>query len=360
MSGSSCDGLDICYSAISLSSRKPNTGRSWEFEIEQALFVPFPDDLRDRLKIAAQLSVPEFLKLDIDFARFCGAEINKFIEMGDLRHRLAFIVSHGHTVWHEPAAGISTQIGDGATIAAITGFSTFCNLRNMDVAFGGQGAPIVPLADQLLFSDYDFCLNLGGIANVTINRESNPLAFDVCPANQLLDYFAAKKGLAYDRNGDLARSGHVNQDLLSLLDQEEYYHQKNPKSLSNQFSIERIIPVLENEAVPNALATAVQHIVEQLVKSMSEYCKEKEMYRLLVTGGGALNGFLIESLKAELARLSLPIVCEVPDEKIIFYKEALAMSMLGILRWREEPNVLASVTGATQDSIGGAFWMGKN
>ncbi|HET8574047.1 MAG TPA: anhydro-N-acetylmuramic acid kinase [Edaphocola sp.] len=356
MSGSSLDGLDICYTCITIIS-----GKKWEYEIVHADCIPYSEDLKVQLKNAAVLSVPEFLRLNIAFGRFCAGEINQFIDKYDLHHKAFFIASHGHTAWHEPGANVSCQIGDGATIAALTGYPTISDLRDMDVALGGQGAPIVPIADQLLFSDYDFCLNLGGIANITVNSADEPLAFDICPANQLLDHFARKKGVAFDRDGILARAGQCNPNSLAAINQQEYYLKTAPKSLSNTFSAEEIIPHLEKEEnVENALATAVAHIAEQIATAIGPYCHDKGSFNMLVSGGGALNKQLIAAINVALIEKNLPVTCILPDEKVIHFKEALAMAVIGALRWREENNVLASVTGASRNSIGGAFWMGSH
>lgn len=356
MSGSSLDGLDICYSRITIIS-----GKKWEYEIVQAECVPYTTEFKTQLTNAANISVPDFLRLNTAFGRFCATEVNNFIDKYDLKHKVFFIASHGHTVWHEPEAHISSQIGDGATIAALTGYPTISDLRNMDVALGGQGAPIVPIADRLLFSDYDFCLNLGGIANVTINKTDELLAFDICPANQLLDYFAEKTGLAFDKDGLLSKNGQCNLDILEVINQQAFYQNKAPKSLSNAFSQTEIIPHLEKEdKVENALATAVAHIAEQIALAVAPYCSGKESFDMLITGGGALNKQLIAAINSALHAKNLPVNCILPDEKVIHFKEALAMAVIGALRWREENNALASVTGASRNSIGGAFWMGSH
>lgn len=352
MSGSSHDGLDICYNHITFIS-----GKKWEYTIEISETIPYPPELKNKLKEAPKLSVPEFLRLDRAFAGFCADKVNEFIKKHDLEHKVFFIASHGHTVWHEPEAHVSSQIGDGATIAARTGYTTISDLRNMDIALGGQGAPVVPVADRLLFSDYDFCLNLGGIANLTINSE-NPVAFDICPANQLLDFFAQKQGNEFDAYGKIAEQGHCNEATLNAINSHVFYQQKAPKSLSNSFSETELIPLLEKESEPNALNTGVRHIAFQIARSLAPYCKESKEYKMLITGGGAFNSYLLQQIQQELGALNLPVNCVVPDEQIVKYKEALAMSLIGVLRWREEENVFASVTGASRNSIGGAVWLG--
>lgn len=353
MSGSAHDGLDICYTHITYVS-----GRKWEYKLEHTTCIPYPPELRAQLKNAAGLSVPEFLRLNTAYGRFCAEAINKFIEQHDLEHKVFFIASHGHTAWHEPAARVSTQIGDGATIAALTGYTTISDLRNMDIALGGQGAPIVPIADRFLFSDYDFCLNLGGIANVTVNKDE-PIAFDVCPANQLLDFFARKKGLEYDKGGALAGQGICNDTILGNINSHQFYSLPAPKSLSNAFSETEILPTLAKEPEEDALRTAVKHIAFQIARAITPYCGEADKeYKMMLTGGGALNAFLVNQIKQEIEQQGMSVSCEVPDENLVKYKEALAMALLGVLRWREEENVLSSATGASRNSIGGAVWLG--
>lgn len=350
MSGSSLDGLDIAYAHLTEISGK------WSYDLEQAECLPYPDDLRQTLKNAAQLPVPDFVKLHTAYGHYIGEQVNEFIQKYQLQHKVHFIASHGHTVWHEPAAKTSVQIGDGAAIATQTLLPAIVDLRNMDVALGGQGAPIVPIADKLLFSDFDFCLNLGGIANITINQES-PVAFDICPANQLLDHFANKMQTAYDAQGQMARKGTLNEQVLNKAAGLGYYETATPKSLDNGFVHEQVLPCfteIDNEL--DALHTSTQHIAQQIAKAVSPYLAAGKTYKMLVTGGGALNTFLLEHLQEALSGLGT-IQLAVPDEMLINFKEALAMALIGALRWREEPNVLMSVTGASKNSVGGALWL---
>ena len=350
MSGSSLDGLDIIHTSITYVSGK------WEYEINHADCIPLPDDLKAKLRNAKNESVPEFLKLNTAFGRFVANEINEFKEKHDLVHKIHFIASHGHTVFHDPANLTSTQIGDGATIAAITGYSTISDLRNMDVALGGQGAPIVPIADRLLFTDYDFCLNLGGIGNITVNQK-DPIAFDICPVNQVLNYFAKQKGLEYDENGNLAAKGIINEGILTQLNALDYYKKPAPKSLDNDFSKNFVLSLFGEEPTEDALATAVAHIATQFTDAIEPFVTN-EFQKVLVTGGGAFNSFLIDAFNKKIKEKNWPIELVVPDDTLVNYKEALAMALIGALRWREEDNVLQSVTGAVRNSIGGALWMG--
>jgi anhydro-N-acetylmuramic acid kinase len=350
MSGSSLDGLDIAFTQLTEISGK------WGYEILNAECVPYPEVLATDLKRAHTMPVPEFLRLHTSYGHYLGEQVNHFIKRNNLQHKVHFVASHGHTVWHEPSARTTSQIGDGAAIAGWTLLPVISDLRNMDVALGGQGAPIVPIADKLLFADYDFCLNIGGIANVTINAEEL-IAFDICPANQLLNHFAAKQNKEYDDKGNMARSGNNNDVVLEKVNQVAFYNLTTPKSLHNGFVTEEVLPhfdALDNHS--DALHTAARHIAVQIAKAILPYQNPLQTQKMLVTGGGAFNDFLMETLQEELNKNGT-IELIVPDEQTIKHKEAVAMALIGTLRWREEINVLHSVTGAQRSSAGGAMWL---
>lgn len=354
MSGSSLDGLDIAFVQLE------EVRGQWTYQILLADCIPYSDEWAHNLKHAQQLSVPEFLRLHTAYGRLMGEAVNKFITDKQIELQVQFIASHGHTVLHEPANHTTTQIGDGATIAAITGLPVISDLRALDVALGGQGAPIVPIGDKLLFGQYDYHLNIGGIANITVPHDGNPLAFDVCPANQVLNTLAQKAGKAYDENGSLAASGRLQTDVLLHLNKNEYYTRQAPKSLSNEAAVNMAFPaLLESEHdTKDLLHTMVLHVAEQVTNAVKQYPCGKEQAQMLVTGGGAFNGFLIEKLQQALSQQQVNVI--VPDADTVTYKEAVVMALIGVLRWREETNVLSSVTGANRDSISGALWMGHS
>ncbi len=351
MSGSSHDGLDIAFVEIT------DVRNDWTFEIKHATCIPFEKEMEQQLRHAATLPVPDFLKLHTAFGRWMGQQVVEFIATNELYHKVHFVASHGHTVFHDPESKTSVQIGDGASISGITGLPTITDLRNADVALAGQGAPIVPIADHKFFHDFKYCLNIGGICNVTIN-ETTPLAFDIAPANQVLDYFAQKAGHAFDANGSLAAAGKTDETVLAALNALTYYQSAGPKSLANDYS-KQLISVIENSPITNTsdiLATLVTHIVFQIGKAIDSY-PATEPAKMLVTGGGAFNNFLVAKLSEALQQQGIAV--EVPEENIVNYKEALAMAFIGVLRWREEENVLSSVTGAAKNTIGGALWLGN-
>jgi anhydro-N-acetylmuramic acid kinase len=351
MSGSSLDGLDIVYTTLEEQSGK------WTYQIIASDCIAFDAVLKSELHNAAQLEVPEYLLLHTRFGRFIGEQINRFIQNNELEHKVHFIASHGHTVFHSPSKFTSVQIGDGATISAVTGLPVISDLRSMDVALGGQGAPIVPIGDQLLFGDYDYWLNIGGIANMTARSNDRLVAFDICPANQMLNLLAQQLGQDYDKDGAIAARGRLLFDVLSQLNEQAYYRLPPPKSLSNEAAIALAFPhLLESpHDIPDLLHTAVVHIADEVCSAVRLFPVLHERPRMLITGGGAFNGFLVEKIKEQLLPLNVSVV--VPDNNTVMYKEALIMALIGTLRWREEVNILKEVTGALQSSIGGALWM---
>jgi len=228
----------------------------------------------------------------------------------------------------------------------------------MDVALGGQGAPIVPIGDKLLFGDFDYWLNIGGIVNMTVREGNNLMAFDVCTGNQALNILAAREGHAFDKDGDLAKQGRLLINVLAELNRQPYFNQLPPKSLSNEQAKELVFPILleSPHKTTDLLRTVVQHIAEQVAAVVARFPHGKEDAKMLVTGGGAFNNFLVSALQEQLQGHSINAI--VPYEQVAKFKEALVMALIGALRWREETNVLAEATGAERDSISGALWMG--
>ena len=353
MSGSSLDGLDIVYVHFEEISGK------WNFEIRETACIPYSNELREKLAGATSLSGRDYLLLHTEFGHFLGTSVNEFIEEKGLAYQVQLIASHGHTSFHIPEKRMTAQLGDGAAIAAVTGIHTITDFRSCDIALGGQGAPVVPIGEKLLFPEYDLFLNIGGIANISIPRPE-AIGFDICPANRVLNVLAANTERGYDEDGRLASIGSVRLPLLRDLNQFAYYRQSYPKSLSNDFGLKEILPLIENANLPrqDALRTYVEHIVIQISASVDLVLKnslEKPLARkLLVTGGGAHNLFLMEQLKNNLFAAGIEVV--IPGKELVDYKEALIIGLMGALRWREEENVISSVTGSKRSSINGAIW----
>jgi anhydro-N-acetylmuramic acid kinase len=349
MSGSSMDGLDLAYVHLHSSQGK------WNYTLAEAVTIPHTSEWISRLDAAPELSAREYLLLHHEFGVYIGQEVNKFIEERNLDFQIQLIASHGHTVFHMPQHGTTAQLGSGAAIAAQTGLQVVTDLRSLDMALGGQGAPIVPIGERWLFSGYDYFLNLGGIANITLAVDGIYQAFDVCPANRVLNLLAQKRGQAFDRDGAWASAGQVIIPLLEALDGLDYYLLPPPKSLPNQFGTEVVWGLIKASGCPveDGLRTYTEHIARQLARALDA----KPGGKMLVTGGGAHNVFLVERITALLDPLGISI--SVADPMVTDFKEALIMAFMGVLRLREEENTLASVTGALRPSIGGALWNGQ-
>jgi anhydro-N-acetylmuramic acid kinase len=360
MSGSSLDGLDIVCTELH------ENGGIWSYEVLAADCYSYERVWAEKLRSATTLNALDYQLLHTEYGHYTGQMVNRFIEEQNLHYKVALIASHGHTTFHLPSQRMTAQLGDGSAIAAETGLPVVSDLRALDVALGGQGAPIVPIGEKLLFPTYSLFLNIGGIANISCKSQDSYIAFDVCPANRVLNILSNLDNKEYDDKGEMASTGHVHDGLLQELNGLEYYVQPAPKSLANSFGTDTVLPLIKsyNLSHTDALRTYVEHIVQQtkLAISNMQYAIEKESNfampnkKLLITGGGAFNKFLIQRLSSELQTMNIDVI--VPDTTIIKYKEALVMALIGVLRWRQEYNVLSSVTGASRDTISGAVWIG--
>lgn len=356
MSGSSLDGVDLAYCEFSVQAGQ------YTFELLQSENIPFTEQWTRRLANLPTQSGLIFFKTNVYFGHYLGDMVNAFIKKYGLNPD--FIASHGHTIFHEPAQQITAQIGDGGAIAAKTGHTVICDFRTLDIAIGGQGTPIAPAADRFLFGDFDFYLNIGGIANVTCNADGRYVAFDIGPANQVFNALANTIDLPYDKDGELARGGVVNEEILMYLAEFDYFEADYPKSLGNPWIRQHILPIYMGVDVPLAdkLRTAVEHLAFQTAFSVEQILFtediDKERYTLLATGGGVLNRFLMEEIQKKLALLNIKVV--IPSKEIIDYKEAILMGLMGVLRMEGQNNCFSSVTGADRDTIGGAVYLGKS
>jgi anhydro-N-acetylmuramic acid kinase len=338
MSGSSLDGLDICYSFIE------ETEGVYLYKILAGSTVDFSPSLYNQLKNCREISEQELSKFDEEFGLWMGNKCKEFIENNKI-NKLDFIASHGHTVFHFPQKGITKQIGSGQSLANSSGFQVINNLRERDVLAGGQGAPIVPLCDLLFFPEVKYCLNLGGIMNISIKENNKIISSDIGVCNQVINYFAEKLNLPIDIDGNIARQGFVDVDLLNSLNQMAFFKSPFPKSLDNSFSKELIFLCEQTKlSTQNILRTFYQHLVDQIFF----FVNDSEW--LLITGGGAHNVFLLELLNERGLNL-LPV-----DDHLIEYKEALAMSLMGVRFLENKYNVLASVTGARENTICGNIY----
>jgi len=335
MSGTSLDGVDLALCDID----------DKQYHLLAADTIPYPYEWQQRLRNLENSTAYEYAKANIELGHFYGKIINDFLK--EIDTPVDAVASHGHTIFHQPAIGLTTQIGDGDAIAAETGLLVVNNFRTLDVALGGQGAPLVPIGDELLFGKYDACLNLGGIANISYRSEGKRIAFDICPCNMALNKLAAQLGLGYDPEGENARQGACNQNLKKKLDNIDYYSIEPPKSLGKEWFLTHFWPLIETSPlpVPDLLATATRHIATQIARVLDR----QHVGTLLITGGGAHNSYLINSL--HIIKPEIEII--IPDKQIVNYKEAIIFALLGYLRLSSQTNTLASVTGARHDSIGG-------
>lgn len=337
MSGTSLDGLDIALCNFQIVKNK------WSFDILQAETRKYSKYWQNQLTTIHTAGSEELAKLNVNFGHFLGDEINSFIQKLELKPD--FIASHGHTIFHQPNKRYTVQIGDGNAIASKTGLPVVFDFRSKDVALGGQGAPLVPIGDKLLFPQYDYCINLGGIANISFELDEQRLAFDICPVNQVLNFLSNELGKAFDHEGKIASQGNLNFELLDRLNSLGYYKSDPPKSLGKEWVDEHILPLLKSFSIPlkDKLRTFTEHIAEQTARVINTTDA-----KVLITGGGAYNSFLIDRIKEHT---SSKIV--IPDNILVEYKEAMIFALLGILRMRNEINCLSSVTGASKDSCSG-------
>ena len=339
MSGSSLDGLDLAF------VRFEEESDNYRFHILEAETLPYPEYWTKQLSEAFHKQPEDLVQLDKDYGKYLGEQVLAFSKKHNAKPD--FVASHGHTIFHRPEKHYTLQIGDGQELAKACNFTVINDFSSEDISKGGQGAPLVPIGDKLLFNDFEICLNIGGIANVSYDEDGKRIAYDLCIANQALNYLAQIKGLPYDRDGQLARSGEVNMALLKHLNRHSFYGQLPPKSLGREFFEEYQKDLLKDFSVEDSLATFVEHIALQIALGVSHLRKGK----ILVTGGGTRNKFLMERLQA---RTSHEVI--IPDKMIIDYKEALVFAFLGLLRIEGKTNVLASVTGAESDSCSGRIW----
>lgn len=347
MSGTSGDGLDVAHCVF----RKE---MEWTFEITQTQTIPFPLDLGNSLSKAHLLSSADLAALDISFGGWMGAEVKKFCLQHAIKPQV--IASHGHTVFHRPEKKLTTQIGNGYALWQAAGIPVINDFRSLDVMMGGQGAPLVPIGDKLLFREYEACLNLGGIANISFSNQQDSLAFDICPFNLLFNHYASKLGMAYDKDGILAAEGEIIPLLLEDLENLPYYQKSGAKSLAREDIEEIFIPLLEKNSfsIKNILATLSEHFAGRIAQAvLNNESITGQISQLLVTGGGAYNKNFIEKLSEKSAGNFRVIL---PDKKIIDFKEAMVFAFLGVLRLRNESNCLASVTGASADNCGGTMY----
>mgnify|MGYP000963239071 CR=1 FL=1 len=345
MSGTSLDGLDICNVTFS------RINNNWTHEIIHCRTITYPKNIFNKLKKSFSLSGIELLFLDKELGDFFGNSVNDFIEYYKIeKATIDAIASHGHTIFHQPDKGLTVQIGCGTSINAITGIKTINDFRKKDVVFGGQGAPLVPIGDQLLFAQFaDSFLNIGGFANFSKLKNDNSItAFDICPANIVINHFTREIGQEFDRDGKIASSNEIDYSLLEKLNNIPIYKDTRPSSLGLEWVENHFYTVLNstNTSTETNIATITEHIAIQIANRLNA----SESKNVFITGGGAKNLFLIERIKTHFNG-----TVTIPSEQTIDFKEALIFAFLGVLFLENIPNCLPSVTGARKSVVGGVL-----
>lgn len=366
MSGTSLDGLDIAFCRFTVDNSV------WTYEIVCAQTIAYPENWKQTILSLEKTDALTFQQVHADYGHYLGGLVSEFIMRNNIK--ADFVASHGHTIFHQPDKKLTVQIGAGSAIASKCNLPVVCDFRTLDVALGGQGAPLVPIGDKMLFPEYDFCLNLGGFANVSYDLPSpsgegsslpagqaglrSRIAYDICPVNIVMNTIAEKKGKPFDENGAMAKEGMLSGYLLNEFNQLGFYKMipDSPKSLGKEWVIKNINPLIEQYEISDEdlLRTFCEHIAFQIGKSLKNKPKglpAGEVGKILVTGGGAYNTFLIECIQQHTEHQLV-----IPDKKTIEYKEALIFAFLGVLRTRNEVNCLKSVTGASRDNCGGTVY----
>jgi anhydro-N-acetylmuramic acid kinase len=339
MSGTSLDGMDLCYASFLYQNK-------WTFEIISTATIPYSKAWKEKLQSAHQISDEDLLLLDIEYSTYTRKCITDFIARNNIQN-LDLIASHGHTVFHEPEKGITFQLGNLMNYDDAMEVPFVCDFRVQDVQLGGQGAPLVPIGDRLLFNEYTHCINIGGFANISFEEEDLRKAYDISPANKVLNFYAEKLGFDFDKGGAIAKKNEVHAPLVEALNQVPFYTKTAPKSLGIEWLEASFYPVVEGFAISTEekMASLTAHIAQQIANCIPDEAS------VLITGGGAFNTHLVESIKRESnANINIPTL------EIVNYKEALIFAFLGLLRIHNQVNVLSSVTGASKDHSSGSIY----
>ncbi|MBS1976142.1 MAG: anhydro-N-acetylmuramic acid kinase [Bacteroidetes bacterium] len=341
MSGTSLDGLDVAYCSFTYDQ----ANHSWKFFLHEAVTYPYPARWKNALSGAHLYPGAELIALHHAYGKWLGEKVNAFLKK-HRRSRPEAIASHGHTIFHQPDKGFTFQLGDGNALHAATGLPVISDFRSLDVALGGEGAPLVPVGDRYLFGDYDYCLNLGGIANISMEHAGVRRAFDICFCNMGFNLLAGEAGRAYDARGRMASSGTIYKKLLDQLNKVYGRYRKRRPSLGREIFERDFKSLLTNREIP--LADRMRTFSESVALEIERVISKKRA-RMLVTGGGALNVFLMGRLQEILNQIKIVV----PNTRILGFKEAIVFAFLGVLHIRGEVNVLSSVTKAKMDSCSG-------
>ncbi|AUP80244.1 anhydro-N-acetylmuramic acid kinase [Flavivirga eckloniae] len=342
MSGTSLDGIDVVCIEFEFDN-------AWHFKITHSETISYSSRWENILRNLVSYNTDELEQIDNDYTNYLSDVINDFINKNNIKG-IDAICSHGHTALHQPDSGLTYQIGNKPNIATLLGEKVICDFRVQDVELGGQGAPLVPIGDELLFFDYNFCLNLGGFANISTTLNNDRIAYDICPVNIVLNHYVRLIGFDYDDEGKIAATGSINNDLLERLNNLDFYKETYPKSLGLEWVNKNIFPLIDSFQLEtkDILKTFVEHIAIQIAKEINK----KQNSSVLVTGGGAYNNYLMDRLKQHTQH---DIV--IPSNTVVEFKEALIFGLLGVLKLRNEINCLQSVTGASKNHSSGKIYL---
>jgi anhydro-N-acetylmuramic acid kinase len=345
MSGTSLDGVDVAHIQFCIKNK------TWTFHIIEQETITYDLTWVNTLKIAVDFSETELKELNHEYTSFLASIISSFITRHKIQNIQA-VCSHGHTILHQPVKGITLQIGNLPILSDLLGQTVVCDFRVQDVLLGGQGAPLVPIGDRILFAEYDYCMNLGGFSNVSFEEKENRIAFDISPVNTVLNFYSNQLGFDYDDKGKISKTGLINNSLLNELNNLDFYQQTHPKSLGFEFVKQTVIPIIESFEIDIAdkMRTFTEHIALQIAIALP-----RKKGTLFITGGGAYNDFLIERIQYHLPSIKIII----PENKILEFKEAVIFALLGVLKLRGQTNVLSSVTGAKTDHSSGYIYKPK-
>tara|TARA_R110002012_G_scaffold215667_2_gene386674 strand:+ start:743 stop:1816 length:1074 start_codon:yes stop_codon:yes gene_type:complete len=343
MSGTSLDGVDLAYISFTKFEK-------WTYEIIISETIGYSDEWIKILKNIVHLSSDNLESVDINYTNLLSELVLDFIKRHNIKN-IDAICSHGHTAFHKPDLGKTYQIGNLPLLATFVNQLLVCDFRTQDVNLGGQGAPLVPLGDKLLFSNYDACLNLGGFSNISLDLNNERVAFDICPINIVLNELVSTIGLKYDDKGHLASKGKLHIELYFKLNQLEYYKKPYPKSLGLEWVNDVFFPIIKSYEI--SLEDKLHTLVEHMAFQISEVIKS--CHTVLFTGGGVYNTYLMSRIN-HFSEIKIII----PDSKLIEFKEALIFGFLGVLKLRNEVNCLASVTGASKNHSSGKIFRPTN
>jgi anhydro-N-acetylmuramic acid kinase len=343
MSGTSKDGLDIAYVCFA------NNDGAYSFKLHEAETISYPIEILNSLNEIETLTARKIFHLDKIIGAFYASAVNNFMQKFNINPKdIEAIASHGQTIFHQPNLGFTTQIGCGSTLAYHTGIKVINDFRTKDILAGGQGAPLVPLGDELLFLDCaEAFLNIGGFTNISYKNKDQNIAFDICPGNIPINLYANKYDMEFDEGGEISRSGELNQNLLDLLNKLEFYSIYGAKSLGTEWLNAEFLPLLDDYSVASSvMRTVVEHEAFQIAKVLNE-AGIKSVY---ITGGGAKNHFLIERIASQYTG-----EIRIPKEEIIDFKEAIIFGFLGFRYLENNATNCPNATGANREVVSGVL-----